>query len=353
MNHKLFNSRILIVIISLIVILILYFFPFQIEYSYKTYAKLLPSQQWVVMKGNDGLYISSVKDFSKGINSSYLVNQFERGASVEVTLNPGLRSNQFVENGDTLGVIYSSSNLQRFIELQGLLKTAKAELNAGLSGEKESVIKQAEQNLQLSISETDKQAKVAERLQQLFDKKLVSEEEYQLAADQLRSLKISVELRRAQLEGFKTGLKDSEVQRIKVYIHTIEDQLEVLQKQLQQFNIIAPFAGKIERCFSNDTLLILSDKEKYLVLIPVGQDERNYLLPDSRISIELGGKIRNATLLDVNNSIEIVNNKQCVTYTALLEDNEEASYGMVVPVELKGRMLTIFEYISALLKSES
>jgi hypothetical protein len=353
MSTNKFNIRAIPAIIIGLLLLFVFLLPLEIEYSVSSYAKVLPAQQWVVMRGNDGMYISTIKDVTKGINSLYQVNQFERGGSVEVRLNPELRPNQVVNYGDTLGIIYSSTNMQRYIELQGRLSVAKAELDVNLSGEKESIIKQAEQNLKLAQSQEDRQSKVVDRLQQLYEKRIVSEEEYQLAADALRSLKIEVEVRQAAYETARTGAKDAEIQRLKMNIVSLENQIESIQNQLNSYNIIAPFTGRIERSFSNDTLLILSETEQCLVFIPIGIDEKKYLLPDSRISVSVGSDVLTASILDINNTIEVVNNKQCVTLTAVMDGTIETNYGMIVPVEIYGRMLTPYQYLVSLFNSES
>jgi hypothetical protein len=344
--------RIVFVFVFLLIVAAVFFLPVKIDYSVSSYAKLMPSQQWVILRGPDGMYMSTLKNVSDGLNSSYLVNQFERGASAEVKFNNNIRPNQYVQAGDTLGTIYSSTNFQRYIELQGLLNVARAELDVNLSGEKESVIQQAHQNFQLAESEADKQMKVTERLRQLNDKKIVSEEEYQLAADQLRSLKIAVEMRRAELETVKTGAKTSEINRIKSNIRAIENQIDAIKTQMNSFSIVAPFAGRIERSISNDTLLVLSETTSYLAFIPVALDEKEYLIPDTRIYLSIGSNTVSASALDINHTIEIVNNKQCVTLTAVFDGVDDINYGMIVPAELKGRSLSLLEFIISFLKSE-
>jgi hypothetical protein len=344
MKKYIFDFR-FILVAALILFLIIYLVPFQVEYTVSSYAKIQPSQQWVISRGNDGLYISSIKDMSNGVNGSYIVNQFERGASVEVRLKDGLRANQIVEAGDTIGIIYSSGNLQRYIELQGELNNARAELEVNLSGEKESVVSQVQHSLELAESEADKQAKLVERLRQLHEKNMVSEEEYQIASDELRTLNIAVGMKSAELQTVMTGAKSTEIQRLKVRIKSIEDQLKMLEKQMNSYNIVAPFTGRIERSISNDTLLILSDIKRSLAYIPVSIYEKDYLLPDSRISLSAGSRSYTASLLDINNTTEIVNNRQCVTLTAVIEGSEELNYGMIVPVEVSGKMLTIYEYL--------
>jgi hypothetical protein len=351
MKKYIFDFRFILAAIILLIIL-LYLLPFKVEYTLKTYAKLQPARQWVISRGSDGIYISTLRDLTGGTGASYIVNQFERGASVEVKLSPELKTNQIVEPGDTLGSIYTSTNLERYTILKGELEVAKAELDVLMTGEKESVIDQAEHNLQLSKSELDKQAKIVERLKQLREKNMVSDEEYQLAADEMRSLNIAVGMRTAELQTVSTGAKNSEIQRLNVQIKTLKDQIKTVEKQMNSYNIIAPFRGRIDRYISIDTLLILSDTEKCLAFMPVGLDEKEYLLPDSRIDLTAGSKTYNAQILDINHKAEIVNNRQCVTLTAVFEGSEGVSYGMIVPAVIKGKMLSLFEYLLTRVNSE-
>ena len=124
------NHRILIIIIIILILSALFFSPVKVPYTIDSVAKMLPAHRWVLSRGNDGEIITNTENLVSGLNNSYQITSFERGESIILNLNPTLNDGEIVTKGDTLGVIYSSSQQENLIHLNGELQILNASLNS-------------------------------------------------------------------------------------------------------------------------------------------------------------------------------------------------------------------------------
>lgn len=355
MNIRQMKKNYKIVIIVLLTVtgfMIITFLPFKLQYTKTRLGKIYPARQWFLIRSRDDVLITVTKDNVSGVNHDYKVNLFERGASVKVRLNGGLTSGGFVQSGDTIGTIYSSNILENYIETQGRLKVAKAQLEVSLSGDKKSVIIQYLRQLELAKAEVAKQARIVERLQKLHKKKLISQEEYQLATDELTTLRLVVETKQAELDAIRSGEKQSEIDRLKTYISSIEDDLGSLKKQMSDLVITAPFSGTIDRAFSSDTLLILSESDRFLISIPIPVDDKPFINEKSRLVVTLGNQEVIADIIEISNRIYMFEGEANLLVHALItQTGQTLHHGMVGEVKIKGKNMDILPYLASMLKN--
>ena len=133
-------NRFTIIIAASLVLIGVFFLPIKIPYAINSVAKILPAQQWILSKGNDGEILTNTVNNISGINYSSRLFSFERGESMILDIDPSLENGQAVEKGDTLGVIYSSSRQENLIKLKGELQVLTATLKANESGEKKTIV---------------------------------------------------------------------------------------------------------------------------------------------------------------------------------------------------------------------
>ena len=125
---------------------------------------------------------------------------------------------------------------------------------------------------------TTKQKKIVERLSKLLEKELIAAEDYQTASDELSVLEKAVNVREAELESSLSGEKIEEINMLNKQISAVENKISFLEKQKDaQSSIIAPFNGRLERSFSKDTLLVLSNFDIGIAFMPVAIEESEYI----------------------------------------------------------------------------
>lgn len=343
------NRLILITTALILTLLALFFLPVKVPYTIDSVAKMLPAHRWVLLRGNDGEIITNTENLFSGINNSYQLISFERGESIILNLNPKLNDGEIVTKGDTLGAIYSSSQQENLIQLNGELQVLIASLKASMSGDKNTEVREAQQRLAMAQSEFDKQTKIVNRLKELQIKDIIAREEYETAADELKILEKAVNIRQAELESALSGKKDEEINELKENIIAVENRISFLQQQVDSQNlIIAPFNGRIDRTFSNDTLLVLSNFDSGIACIPVPLEEAAFIPKGGEVSFDspnltsqFSGEIQMKQPV-----MQFIGGKQCIIFWATFNpiSNDFVS-GLLAPVKINCGSVSLPAYL--------
>ncbi len=315
-----------IVVISVIVLLLV--LPIKLNYSLHVKGKILPGKEWIVYKGTDGRLTSLLTNYKTGINQSYDVTLFDRGDAMKFTFNTALHSGSQIEIDDTIAVLYSNEIERQIENLKGLIASAKASLILYATGEKESIIKQEKKNLEYAIRQTDEQKKILDRTEALFNKGLVSQEEYELVKGNYDLNEINIAISKARLEGVETGVKKEQIGLIKSQIIFLEKELDVMQKRFKGFTITSPINGIISRKTNSDTLMIISDVSEFILLNPVKVSDKKYISDSAHVDVFMNQSRQNITanVYEIDNNVKIINGIQVVTITSKINGNSKDLY---------------------------
>jgi len=164
------NRKILIVVLSAlaIIIFVLSFF-IKIPYSINSRGLVYPYKEWTLCKTVNGNLINELKDNSTNCISNYSVTEFVRGDASDFYLKKTIFSNSAIQQGDTVGYIYSNSDQYTLLELEGKLATEKKLYEFYATGEKPQDIQHQKEILDLSLQELETQNKIFLRVQKLFN----------------------------------------------------------------------------------------------------------------------------------------------------------------------------------------
>lgn len=346
MNSKI---KIIIVFIVLVLISLIFFTPINLPYKIESAAKILPARQWILSRNaNNDVLTSSINNLN-GISNSYALTSFERGESMVISISDNLQNGQFVNVGDTLAIIYSSNQQEKLIELKGQLQVLKAKLASGMSGVKNTEIKEFRERLELAKSEYEKQKKIVDRKRKLFDKNLIAEEEYQKSLDELKILEKAIDVRKAELESAVTGLKTEEINYLQKQITSVENKIKFINSEIDKKNFITvPFNGRLERNFSIDTLVVISNFDFAIAVIPISIEESEYLNEGDKISLWLNNfKSSLRGVIQSKQSImRIINGKQCIMVLATIYDiPKNIITGVILPTELDCGNIPLLSYL--------
>ncbi len=342
--HKIQITAALILVLSGI-----FFLPIEIQYTVESTGKIVPSQQWILSQGNDGQLLANSKNFATGLNNSYQFTSFERGKSISLNLDQSLVAGKVVAKGDTLGVIYSTSQHENLIQLNGELQVLKAELAAGLSGVKKTEVQESQERLALAKSELNKQDKIVQRQKELLREEIITQEEYQIAMDDLNILLKAVDVRQAELESSTSGVKNEEINKLNKQIMAIENEISFLKQQIDSENLItAPFRGRIERTFSNDTLISISSIKSGVALIPVPLEAAAYIGDKSSISFDsaFGISSLKGNIQMKNHVMHLIGGKQCIIVTGTVEPlSDDFVSGIIAKAEIACDLVSLPTYL--------
>ncbi|MFH1515139.1 MAG: hypothetical protein ABIG42_06740, partial [bacterium] len=196
--------------------------------------------------------------------------------------------------------------------------------------------------------------KILERLQIMYQKKLISQQEYEIAKGKSDLLEIEVSTAEAKLETVKTGVKPAQINLLTTQITALQQEIAAIQKRMQTHTIISPISGKINRVFSSDTLLVISDTSAYTAFIPVKCDELPYLSRAEIVNLILTGSSKSirGKLLSLDKEMRFINGEQVVTATGLFTGiSTDILPQMIVRCEIVCESVTALEYAKRFLNA--
>jgi len=349
-RFALFAGAAVVLVVSALLI------PLRIPYSVHTHAKIVPARKWVLEKGTNGQLLVSSFNYETGLHDEYSMAQSERGETMQFVFRSAVLSRGMVRGGDTIGTIVSSETRLRLAELEGRVATAKATLAASYTGEKESVVREAEQRIGHAEKAAAEQRTILERYRKLRAQDLVSQEQYELAETSSRLLDMEVEIARSQLETVSTGEKPEQIRLLNTQISALENELIPLRNLLNSFTVVVPFSGAISKLQSPDTLLVLSDTARYVALLPVSLASSSYVstgLPVRVQPINRAEKIH-GTLESIDRDVQLWEGEQVLVGRTVLDGSDGVLLpGMIARCEIECGSIEIPEYIRRLLNTSA
>ena len=332
---------------------IMLFIPIKIPYSIKGYSKIVPVKKWMLTKGADGELIANTINYLTGTGENFSVTQINRGENVQFFMNTSIISKGYVSAGDTIAFFESSQAEEQLVELVGELEIAKALMKSNVSGEKEALIRQAKKELDFAITESAELEKIFQRYKQLINKNLVSSEEFESALNKSRLAKLEIDIATAKLQAIQSGVKKEVVEINQAKINKLQKQLDVLQKRRNLFTIICPISGKITKSYSPDTLIIVTENNSHLALLPIKYEDCFSVHKNQMVKLMPEGSkyILDGKVLSIDKEIKILNNHQTVMATVLVsEPAEDLQMGMIVKCTINCEPIILSKRIRNFLK---
>ena len=344
-----FTAFIVLVGISLIL-----FLPLELPFAVKSYAKLVPSQEWVLEKGRDGQLMESTFNYETGNSDGYRVSHFERGSSINFSFHPSITPGGTIVKGDTIGSILSSEVQERLISLQGDLATAKSSLAVMTSGEKTAIVQEAQRRLQFAEKRLDEHSRALARAEKLFSEDLISRQSLEEEQGQAKLLSLEVSIAESHLRATQTGEKPEQLGLIQARIAALADEIKAIHARTASYTLTAPISGRILRDYSPTTLLTISDQRRYVVLVPVKWEDYFHVSQMQNARIELKGFPGPVvgTVVSLDREIEVLNGVKVVMLTAILDPSEQNLMpGMLAKCKIECNPVTPLEYVKRLLAS--
>ena len=336
------------------VFIILGIFQVKISNSVKVRGKLLPAKEWIVKKEQDSRLIALLYNYHLRTTESISVFQFDRGDEISFVLNSSILDKRTISAGDTVG-FYKSYNLEgEIVRLRSDLQVAEATLNLYTAGEKEPVIKEAEQRIVYAKTEKKEQERIANRQDSLFKKNLISREEFELAKARAELYDINIQIANAQLRSLQTGSKKEQIDLLNTQIEALETEICVLKRRIDNLILVSPINGQMVKFFSNDTLLIVRDTSNYVIAMPVKwlSMERVSLQQNVEISARVPAFSFKGKVSNISQTTQLLNGEQIVWTTATVSNiPDQVLSGMIVDCSILCEPVTLLKYLDYLIKS--
>ncbi len=338
---------------ALAVILVgILFAPIRLPQTVDVPGRILSAREWVVRMDDGGVVVTTLTDRIAGAVSSASVLETTRGDAVRLELSRLVRPGERIHAGDTLATI-RSNELERLIaELEGGARSAEASLLSTTTGQKEAVVHGASQQLERARRNEDALRAVLARQKLLFEKGLIAEQEYELAEKQATLATMDVSIAGANLRALSTGDKREQQDLMAANVGMLRRELEVIRQREHDCILKAPFSGVVLCSGVSDTLLLLVDATKYVVMMPVPVREREHVAIGQHISIagEGFGEFPAALVSIVSSPVQMLGTEQVFLVTGLCEGSGNGFlHGALVRCAIRSAPCSPSGYLKTLL----
>jgi hypothetical protein len=350
--QKKIDTRFILVGAGLILLLIL-LLPVRLPYRLTVQGKILPGQVWLLQRETDGSLLVTLRDHVQNLVSSYTAYQVERGDVLRFSLAPRLQDQGQVIRGDTVGFIHSNMINGELVGLQGALQVARSMLRVNSSGEKQSLIEAAQNQLSLSREQALLQNKILERQKDLYDSNLVSREMYEITQGTSKIYDLQASVAEAQLNALKTGLKPEEIQLSLAQINSLESEINILEQRLAQFVLISPLDGELFTPFSAESLMFIADTTR-LVYMPVSLGDQAEVYLDQMLEIRIGtsGEVVTGKIIKLDRLIQRLNDQQIFFAVGLLgKRRSPLPLNQIVSCAIHGQGKTPWNYLGKIIRT--
>jgi multidrug efflux pump subunit AcrA (membrane-fusion protein) len=332
-----------------------------INFSYTINSKgiLYPAQEWVLYRTVDGNLINSLKDNSSNSITHFSVTEFQRGDLGSFSISNGILARGTVGKGDTVASLASFNEQQRYIELQGELNKQKKLLSVYASGEKPDEIRIAHERINLAKQEYETQKRITDRNSILFEKAFIPEEAYEISLNELHIRRQNFIIAETQYEALTSGAKQEQLDYLNATIEALESQIQQIREFMSEFTITSPINGIVSKKQGRDanssyeTILRVTDSERYLLIIPVDVYNIPYIDIGQKVYFTsvLDRRVIECEVINIDNSVQLLNGRQKVYLTALLQADDAlpAIYpNMLVDVSIPSERISIRQYLTRL-----
>lgn len=329
----------------------------EIPYNINTRGVVVPIREWGLERLANGTMLNTEKNNLTNRVSYYSMLEFQRGDHAEFISNDKVFSENAVNKGDTIGHIRSFEEERRLLDLQSGLEEQRRLLQVHLSGEKREELTAARERLILAEQEYDIQKKQTERMESLHESGVVSDESWELALNAYQVKKQNMNIARADMEVVASGSKQEEIELVRATINSFQRQIEQTGSRIDAFTILAPFSGTIIRDRApgtdNEAIIRVADMEKLIVNLPVEYYQLGYIDNGNHVnlSINSGRQIYSARVIEVDNTVQFIDQRQNIFITAIIEEDIEMLIpNMVLQAEIECGEITAWDYIKRMFK---
>ena len=138
-----FNRRHILILI-LILVVVSVFLPIPVRYNFIATAKIYPIKEWKLSRGTDEGFFSQTFNYETDALGDFKHYRFERGDIAELKIRHDIRFDELIRAGDTVAWIESFYLENEITRLSNLRDVEIANMNVLATGEKQSLVEQAQ-----------------------------------------------------------------------------------------------------------------------------------------------------------------------------------------------------------------
>lgn len=349
------------------------FAPVELPDHVEGVGRVLPAQEWVLVRTASGAVTATLRDHRTGAVSTTFAAEPARGDAVRFDLGP-VASRRAVEAGEAVGTVASGEAALRLSAVRGEIEQAQAELRLSGAGQKAEVVETARQEVQRAEAEAERMdAEIAEaqavraraeaaaaRQRELASGGLTSDEALEEAESAVRLAEAGVETARARARAARarvttatarvraaaSGERPEEAAVVRARIDALEREANSLLRREELGTLVSPISGRVGRVFSPDTLLLVSDTSAYHVLLPVRWSDRDRVRVGSAVMLQTASGEPSARIVDVREAAAPRARQAYLVATAeVVSGAEHLAPGLLVRADVEAEPKTPLEHV--------
>jgi len=329
-------KKALAIIFTVLILFTLSILFLEIPYNIRAKGMVKPVKEWGLYKTFDGTLVNILEDHRSGILNEYKVLEFQRGDIVSFQFNNDLLQHEMVGQGDTIAWVFSSDLSLSILEKRGAIAYQESLLDILKSGERPEAVNIARDQVELARQELETQKKITRRITHLYEEQLISQQEHELAMNDLLVREHQFEIAQSALEAVLAGEKEEEIRSIEARISSLHTEKMHLHDHAGNMHITAPFNGQLIRQrdpagIDADVVIRIADTSSLIVFIPVDISETKFIavgqqatLKGVYANIEYHGEV-----IGIDNSVRIFNRQPKVFVSVIIHN--ENNYSPLIP----------------------
>ncbi len=319
--------------------------PVKIPFSVSGKSLIYPHQEWKLTKTTEGNLISTYKNHLKGTLETYSVTEFQRGDVVTFELVEGVKYRTFIYKGDTIGLYNSNEEQRKLIELEGALGILEAELEFFTTGQKPEDVEEALHQWNLAKQELATERKLMDRSRILHRDSVISDQEFEIAENNLRVKEINLDIAEARYRSITTGDKPEQEKLLRAKIKATKDQIKQVEDRLESLVLRSPFSGMIinQHGDSYNRLLALADTSSVVAVCGLQATDRKYIFPGQTALAKFAGKTYEGKVISVDNSMQVIEGRSAF-FARVQFNTNEIPPGAIIETDIFIEELRFFAY---------
>ncbi len=314
----------------------------------------MPSSEWIISHTVDGRFKTRLNDNKAGLSKSIFETQFERGDAAKFNIMSNINSGAIISPNQTVAKINSNLINLKLTELKGDLAEAEATLNLFLTGEKDEIIREIQNELAYAKKQAEEEERIFERQKALFEKELIAEEDYEIFRGKKELAEINVQTLQARYDIVNTGAKKEQIDYLKTTIQSLKNEINTTEELSQKYIFKSPIGGIVRTVFSSDTILIVSDIKEYVLYIPIDLVLQKYIKLNETVNFNIPGNglEYKAVITKLSHSTTLINGKYMIL--AFAEFNNDSNIiinGLAINCKINCGEISLTEYLKRFLHS--
>lgn len=204
-----------------------------------------------------------------------------------VNLEPLVKEGQKVHKGDLIAQVSSNQYKNEMATTMAMIDKAKADYSILKKGARPEELQQANDNVRRIEALLKAKQKGKERFDQLWEKKLVSQEEYDKVLSEYQALESDLAIAKNTLRLLQLGAKPEELAKAQAEIQRLEAKANYLKQQIQAQDLKSPISGIVTNVRPKGDLISIARLDTVRVLISASEKDMDVVKAGQKVKAKV------------------------------------------------------------------